>query len=578
MAGPSTETVSLPDLTWHAGSVLPYASLWHTMHRVVQLNGLTFHTLQPYMKRRLGYSAKQNSLITNDSMIDLEKLARALGEPVSRFRLATLETLAPWTYPMFHTASVRFCRQCLGQGYHSTLMSLRAMTHCPIHGCEIEDTCPCGLGVSACNRSELYQMPGRCDCGKLGFFTRESARRPLLDPEATRAFDELAMWLEQTSERLIMMSVRDNWETVQGEGRLECSARQWSQLTGLQLPSAFAPPEALQTLMLEFEALGGPFDDAKKQGARTGRRQDDPVSLRRGVVKSFDRHLRRHVLKGQSWINRLSMSSDSDRILSMLQHHPDARPAFTYLIWLAAVWGSHDLRRIRSTVARKFYRLGTRLPGMPAYATRAAIGWGAHGWLEMHATGLALSSMWMEAHEQMLGMVAQQAVSWGWPPSVIAGKYRWCASMTPDGRCRVGKRARLCTYLPAHNGQGPRRQDAALSKSPLARAFMEKLGQVGLIKTRRNEWKSGRLRLPSPRSGLVLKRHRLFGVQEKLSYVVFQRYGKLFIARLIERPMEAHGLTPRSAIDGLRTAVLQHQAMYGGSRNTRGSNQGGGPH
>lgn len=570
---PSTENFKLPELTWHAGSVLPYASLWHTMHRVVQLNGLTAHTLQPYMKRRLGYSAKQNSLITNDSMIDLGKLARALGEPASRFRLATLETLAPWTYQLFHTASVRFCRHCLGQGYHSTLMSLKAMTHCPIHNCEIEDTCTCGLGISACNRYELYQMPGQCDCGKLGFFTRETARRPSLPAEATRAFDELAMWLEQTSDRLVMMSVRDNWETVQGEGRLEWSAHQWSQLTGLQLPPAFTPPEPVQTLMAEFEAQGGPFPVAWSQVGRTSHPKDDLVSLRRGVVKSFDRHLRRHVLKGQSWINRLCMSSDSDRILSLLQHHPEARPAFTYLIWLAAILGSHDLRRIRSAVARKFYKLGTRLPGMPAHATQAAVGAGAHAWLEMHAAGLALSSLWMEAHEQMLGMVAQQSVSWGWHPSVMAGKYRWCATMAPDGRCRIGKRARLCTYLPVHNRQAPRRQDGDKAKSPPARDFLAKLEQVGLIKTRRNEWKSGRLRLPSPQSGLLLKRCRLFGVQEPLSYVVFQRYGKLFIARLVERPMEAHGLTPRAAIDGLRSAVRQHQTMYGGSRAMRGANQ-----
>lgn len=577
MARTKTEASELSDLTWHAGSLLPYASLWHTMHRAVQLNSLTPRTIDPYAKRRLGYSAKHNSLITNDSVIDLAKFSRALGEPMANFRLATLEALAPWTYHLFHTSTVRFCRQCMGLGYHSTLMSMRAMERCPIHGCEIEDKCPCGRAISACTRSELYQIPGRCDCGKLGFFTRETARRPLLDREATKAFDELAQWLEKTSDRVIMMSVRDKWETFQGEGSLECSAQQWSDLTGLRLPSAFTPPAAVQSLTAEFEAIGGPFPGFPDQAVRS---TDESVSLLHQVFKSFDRHIRRHVLKGQYWINRISMSSDSDVILNLLQRHPDARPAFTYLIWLAAVWGSYDLRQVRSTVAGKGYKRGARLPGMPAYSLKTAVGPAAHVWLEMHAAGLALSSMWMEAHEQMLGMVAQQSVSWGWDTSVMAGKYRWCATMEQDGRCRIGKRARPCTYLPVRRREDPARASSTRPRVPQAREFLEKLDRVGLIKTRRSEWKSGKLRLPSPHSGQALKLHRLFGVKESLSYMVFQRYGKLFIARLVERPIEAHGLTSRSAIGSLRAAVIQHQDMYGHSKpvNAGAASRGPGIH
>jgi len=562
MLKPTTESSELSDLTWHAGSLLPYASLWHTMHRVVQLNALTPRTIDPYAKRRLGYSAKHNSLITNNSVIDLEKFAQALGEPITNFRLATLEALAPWTCHLFHTATVRFCRQCLGLGYHSTLMSMRAVERCPIHGCEIEDKCPCGRTISACTRSKLYQIPGRCDCGKLGFFTRETARRPLLEPGETEAFDELAQWLEQTSDRVIMMSVRDKWETFQGEGSLECSAQQWSDLTKIRLPSAFIPPAAVQSLIAEFEAMGGPFPSSSDQADQP---KDEIVSLRHQVFKSFDRHIRRHFLKGQYWIDRISMSSDSDVILSFLQRYPDARSAFTYLIWLAAVWGSHDLRQVRTTVARNGYRRGARLPGLPPYNLKIAVGNAARGWLEMHAAGLALSAMWMEAHEQMLGMVAQQSVSWGWDTSVMAGKYRWCATVEQDGRWKIGKRARPCTYLPVRHREDSARAPSNRPQAPQAREFLEKLARVGLIKTRRNEWKSGKLCLPSPHSGLALKLHRLFGVKDRLNYVVFPRYGKLFIARLVERPIEAHGLTSRSAVNSLRAAVIQHQGMYGSS-------------
>ena len=30
----------VPRLTWHAGSVLPFASLWHTVHRVAAINSM----------------------------------------------------------------------------------------------------------------------------------------------------------------------------------------------------------------------------------------------------------------------------------------------------------------------------------------------------------------------------------------------------------------------------------------------------------------------------------------------------------------------------------------------------------
>ncbi|OYZ77764.1 MAG: hypothetical protein B7X65_14860 [Polaromonas sp. 39-63-25] len=532
------------------------------MHRVVQLNARTPRLIDPYAKQRSRYSARQKSLITNNSVIDLGKLAHAMGEPISNFRLATLEALAPWTYHLFHTATVRFCRQCLGLGYHSTLMSMRAVERCPIHGCEIDDKCPCGRAISACVRSELFQIPGQCDCGKLGFFTRETARRPLLEPGETKAFDELAQWLEQTSDRVIMMSVKDKWETFQGEGSLECSAQQWSDLTKIRLPSAFMPPAAVQSLIAEFEARGGPFP---RSSGEVFQRMKEIISLRHQFFKSFDRHIRRHVLKGQYWINRISMSSDSDVILSFLQRYPDARSAFTYLIWLAAVWGSHDLRQVRTTVASNGYMRGASLPGLPRYNHKNAFGNAACEWLEMHAAGLALSSMWMEAHERMLGMVAQQSVSWGWDTSVMAGKYRWCATVEQDGCWKIGKRARPCTYLPVRHREDSARAPSTRPQAPQAREFLEKLARVGLIKTCRNEWKSGKLRLPSPHSGLALKLHRMFGVKDRLSYVVFPRYGKLFIARLVERPIEAHGLTSRSAVNSLRAAVIQHQGMYGSS-------------
>ena len=188
-AGPS------PRLTWHPGSVLPYASLWHTVQRVMSLNALRPKELLCCARASDQVSATQRvNLLYNEAganlsaapieALSMRSLAQALGEPEAVFTWAHLGRL-PRSVRSFISPSIRVCRACLAAGYHSALYSLRLLQTCPIHGCELEDRCNCGE-LFAGDQVVLHHMnTGYCRCGHMGFFTRRTCRRPTMRAEET---------------------------------------------------------------------------------------------------------------------------------------------------------------------------------------------------------------------------------------------------------------------------------------------------------------------------------------------------------------------------------------------------------
>lgn len=81
-----------PGLTWHTGSVLPYASLWHTTLRVCALNALHPRDLPS----RLARSPATVELIENRGDVNVVALAHALGESPEAFRWSTMGGLPLW--------------------------------------------------------------------------------------------------------------------------------------------------------------------------------------------------------------------------------------------------------------------------------------------------------------------------------------------------------------------------------------------------------------------------------------------------------------------------------------------------
>jgi hypothetical protein len=240
--GQKEEPDPLPGLTWHTGSLLPYASLWSVIRRVVFLNALTANEIHLLGARQSGYLG-MNSLIANYKVIDIPALAKNIGESVSAFQYSTLELLSPWTHQLFQVNTLRFCPECIARGFHSIFHCLVSISRCPIHNHLLVSHCRCARAISACLQPQLFSNPSLCECERCSFFTKHVARRPTIDPLATHAFDDLAKWIQLSSQRVHMMCVAEPWTTATGEGDLTKLLPIWSSLAGADIPKGVSEIE-----------------------------------------------------------------------------------------------------------------------------------------------------------------------------------------------------------------------------------------------------------------------------------------------------------------------------------------------
>lgn len=550
-----SDTDVVSDLTWHQGSLLPYTSLWSVMHRLVYLNALTAADVRRLGTRQYGYFG-MNSLIANYNVISVSLLARRIHEPLAHFQYATLESLSPWTHHLFQVNALRFCRECLSLGFHSVFHCLLAVSRCPIHGGTLEDRCECGRSLSACLQQGMYNHPGQCGYCRRRYLSKESARHPALDPDSTHAFDEVANWMQSSSDRIYMMCVREPWQTSRGEGQVNQALPLWSELAGVPIPQSISNVQQ-RADALERWSRGGPFRFSNRS-ANTSRR----MQPRYAVFSAMDRYLRHHVVRGQHWISSLAMSCDADYVLACINSYPEARLAWSYLLWLMAVFGVTELRLLRSTCGALSYAHGMNFQGIYSYRGGQDLQQPEREWLEMHSSATFLTAMWKEAYQIGLGAVATQYVAWGVGLLSPNGLFRWCAALTPSAqpvfvaqeRCGITLKACALTSTGNHN-QG----SSVGSGSRVLLSMPDK----GLIKDIHGDWVAGLLSRPLPKDTFNIKLHRLFGVHGDLHFVVFGSETQEFVARLVEHPLEARGRRPRGAISALRVAAKQYLATYG---------------
>jgi site-specific recombinase XerD len=548
-----SKTSASQRLVWHQGSVLPYSSLWSVVHRLSYLNLLNAVDLRYFGLRQHGY-AGMNSLITNYKVIDIPSLAQAMQEPMGLFRHSTLESLSPWTHHLFQIHSLRFCPDCLKHGFHSIFHNLLLLSRCPIHETPLEDRCVCGRSISACLNSDLYLQPGQCVCGRPPFWSVENTRMPSLDPQTTKVFDEVSMWIQASSDRVSMMCVPEPWRNSTGEGDLIEMISTWSKLAGERIP------ECLETEINSDETsepwvLGGPFSVEKSAKPSTER-----MRPRLAVFSAVDRYFRRHLLQGQYWTSRFAMSCDVDYIQACINEHPNARLTWSYLLWLMNVFGVTELRVLRSTSAKFAYANGMNFQGIYPYRSANLLDGPKADWVEMHAAAAFLTTMWRESVQLGLGAVAKQYVEWGHGTISPKGLFRWAAASLEQDRMRFSVKARPGVSLSAHQKPGHKVSNKHAHIGTGSRA-LESMPKVGVIKCKDQNWISGRLSLPLATEADSLKLRKLFGVNGDLHFVVFSTFGSAgreFVARLKEHSVEAHGVTEEAAIGMLRTAASQY--------------------
>lgn len=561
MQGAAEGTNRRPDgpvlFNWHVGSLPPYSSLWVIMHRLALTNQITIAEVRAIAKTT-SFSTGMHSLTENTNTINLEALAAAIGEPPEAMTFATLQPFARWVQEYFLRTTIQYCPTCLGLGYHSVFHCLTLMKRCPLHGEVLRQQCPCGAPISACVSAAIFRDGGTCSKCSRRFLDIRQARSTTMVSENLSAFAEVRDWLVGLTQQVSTMVTQDHQYQNPNTLRVDSRAGLASQALGLQYPSCLAPdlvPPHAET----FFASQSPWA-AKDTKSNDYRACPIPV-----VFRAVDRYLRRHVLRGQRWITLLAMHADAQYIGEKISCEPDALLAWTYLLWLMAVFRSRSLRAVRGRDAHHAYRRGILVPGCNAY-TR--LDWAPQTieWLEYHAAESSLLDLWRQLHQASLVMARQENPHWGPDVANNTGRFQWIgfkrdvASAEFAATQTIGPRFGFAVRPPKPHQSSrpadvPRRSDVALLS----------MSARGLIRLCGGDWKAGPLTQPSQKQRPQLKVHRLLHVGDPLHFIVVRREGVkgYFAARLVEHGIEARGVDPRDAVESLRIAVRQYAKQYG---------------
>lgn len=541
---------------WHVGTLQPYSSLWLIMHRLALMNQISIAEVRSISKTG-SFSTRMHSLTENTNTLDVGVLAAAIGERPQALTFSTMQPFAAWTRRYFLTTSIQYCPACLALGFHSVFQCLKLMKRCPLHGEWLRQHCSCGAPISACVSTSLYRDAGVCRKCFHRFLDVRQARRPTMPEENLSAFDEVRDWLLGLGSRVSTMVSEDlshEWPSVRVEAAAELATRTLS----LQYPRCLVP-EPVPPHAETVHSIQSPWASCGPESA------EPRASPRRVVFCAIDRYMRRHLLRGQRWITRLAMHADAQYIAHQIAYEHDALLAWTYLLWLMAVFQSCSLRSVRCRDAHQAYQRGIRVPGCNVYKGPS---WDARTieWLQYHAAETSLLAIWRDLHQAVLAMSRNEDPRWGPNIANAAGRFQWLGLQHTNGIVEfaavqsMGVRFGYSVQPPKAHRRPPR--TATPRKSDVA---LRGMSRRGLFKLPDGDWKAGSLTSPTKKELPQLKVHRLLHVADPLHFIVVHRGGAkgYFAARLVEFGLEGRGVDPRSAVESLRTAVRQYTRQYG---------------
>lgn len=329
-------------LTWYPGSILPYTSLWLTLMRVTSLNRLRVEQVNWLVSdpsSTHGLRSNTTWFRNCGSEACIARLSQMLGEPPEAFRWSTAGYAPAWARELF-SDTPRVCRQCLEKGYHSGLFALRLLEECPIHGCAFMEHCQCGANFPDRLSAIDCMSDGVCRCGKLGFFTAETCRRPLADPEMTRPLEPVVAWLSGLSNTLRVKQIG----RVKSRSKLPEWSRSiayWSALLEMDYPGCFAQ---LETRRLSVSWHRGSHQIKEKSALLQGwtpkqihQNKDGGLTIRQpsALYSSLSRHIRKHLaVNAHVWIRRFQASADPLEIAKLMGESREAFMAFAYMLWV----------------------------------------------------------------------------------------------------------------------------------------------------------------------------------------------------------------------------------------------------
>lgn len=546
-------------LTWHVGSVLPYASLWHTVLRVCALNALHPGDLPCGAARQ---TATVALLENRADGIHLAALARSLGEAPEAFRWSTFVALPPWLQAALVVPRLRLCFACLAEGYHAALFSVSLLDTCPIHGTPLVERCHCGaLFRPTLHSAADYGMAGSCRCGRLHFFTRETCRRPTLAPAMTRVLDPLAAWLQALS-GLIRPALVEAALRQGAPGSVEWLAATASKL-GLAYPACLRPLSFPSTHVPTTLCVSPP--SAAVRPPRVAHADAGAWSWQAAPAVSVYRALARHVRRHQApyenyWVARFMASGDPLAIGEMVRCRHPAWQAFVAMLWARAVEPGVEQRRWpdRRSPTGMVAQLAEVVQAGCLVRGAESANVMARRWLASHAARVALGAVWRDAQARAIEAARSGIAEWdnAWLDTSW-DECAWLARMTPDGLrlvaptmadwpCaapQLGKAARRA----AHQAWKQARRDRVACRG----AYLTWSPEAG--------WHVIEAVAPADDD---LRRRRLLGLPGGRPWCwLYRSTDGRFVARWEQARLQVLAATPDAAIAGLRCCALDYRRV-----------------
>jgi hypothetical protein len=530
--------------------------------------------------------------------ISIPLLAASLGEAGSAFAWSHLGLIPVSSRCLFHPF-VRVCAACLAMGFHSALFSLKLLRSCPIHQRDFISTCRCGRYFDPKIARQTRLIAGYCVCGRSAYFTRETCRRPTMDPQDTQALLPIVAWLAGLS--TVSRPVPKHAGSRQAhEDKFLPSLTAWCNALGIAYPAclrmqneaaSFSHSETPLSRGTISHALQKRLHAVERRSTTKPRRftlwRDDEATT---VYRAMARHLRRHVTRGaERFAVGFMLRANPLEMARTMQTSRQAMVAFADLIFHRCMeryalqrrwpyrnpqgdwWQLEDSFDARDIESGHEQTQGLT-PANKAWLARQAAGARVvFAWRRAQATASAAVRTgiadWRCANlgyfrEQ--GSLLDDAPFWSWYLAPPPFQVSWATAVVEERLRFVSSPAesRIDWTLPQ---QGKATRVQAQLQADQARWTQVDAACKGpcLTWTVRDGWQV----LESARPGRgAAKRHRLLGDAPAGSrFWLFGADGS-FVARSCEYSVQALGPSPREAISNLRTAMRQYHRHYGSGR------------
>lgn len=582
-------------LTWHVGSILPYASLWHTVNRAVWLNKLRTDEFA----QMAGIDREKNAPLPRafETMfahsIDIRRLASILGERPSAFRGCSFDRLTSWEAERYVIPRIRWCPECIEHGYHSIFSSLRLLTKCPIHALALQDKCPvCHDTFPTWLQAAEFKRSALCSCGMTALLRPHTCRQSTLPAELARSWAPVEKWLRDAAGVFQAAQTR----TVPSVEAMHLSLiPRWCEEFGIAYPACFErgeyfwPSDVAPPRWTMYRAKSVPLAQAPLAPLRDVRnphgsfwvelRQRDLPSPHESfwvdspetaVYRAMAKHVRRHgVRHSDRWMKELSGSYDAINFARKMRAREGAKAAFTEMIWARGLEPYVYLRRWPCRRAENQYgenRTGEDLSGAdddspyrkikPRNGNRKPWSQAVDVWIRSHGMGMAALAMWAEAHKRTRNALEHGWADWTSRGQNLVGNVFWFARVQNSQVQFVGYLRDLDPrpFRSLVRSKRERMSEAAQKDAGRTTEFLNACRGPCLTWSALDGWQVVNAFASDSGNARLLKLRQVDG---RRKFWLFGSSGH-FVARWTGGPVQAHGDSPSAAINALRVALKQY--------------------